>query len=559
MNVGSILNNDSPPSDHEKEPKPAISSGRTGGESQSSHQRHSITNILNDTPSVTPVQSENKVNGAVSNDVNREDKEESQTFVKPVVNTNASSSPPVQSSPITPRAVPIKRNSIANITNDRDVDITTGKETSFNISRQASLNDLNNSVNYNHSAESSDDQKSVVNQDLNNHVGSPESEIRSDIEPKSENNDVNNHRTEQVDELQKIQQLKKSTKPKRYTTPPIWAQEYISPNKAHLVEHQEVETNGVHVRTALSDKPVFDYTTTRSVDLQCSITGVIPPPSLTRTMAEWIFANFSNIDDRNRKYVELELKFGKIIDKRTGSRINVNVITECIFTDHSSVHFDMQVEEIAWNEIRKFLEELEKGYQEELRNSIGKDKPKRKFNTLDSDITDTFYQTGGKGEHIRKIRVSKDNNLTPPRFTAIEKERVADLYIHNPSSMCDLRLSLSLEMPVPEGNVEGIIAKNKAALVREKKRNTWTHAPTITQFDLTRVLIPREAKNKHGKKIVNHDIHFEVEMEIDTPEVFNAIDKITLGTDNFRLEELVEVFVNNARVLNNRVTKLALP
>ncbi|KAK6456485.1 CYTH-like domain-containing protein [Scheffersomyces xylosifermentans] len=494
MNVGSILNNDSPPSDHEKEPKQAVSSGRIAGESQSAHQRHSITNILNDTPSVTP--------------------EEPQTFVKPVVNANNSSSPPVQSSPITPRAVPIKRNSIANITNDRDVDITTGKETSFNISRQANSN----------------------------------------------NHHQNNHKIEQVDELTKIQQLKKSTKPKRYATPPIWAQEYIPPNKAHLVDHSEVENhNGSHVRTALSDKPVFDYTTTRSVDLQCSITGIIPPPSITRTMAEWIFANFSNINDKNRKFVELELKFGKIIDKRTGSRINLNVITECIFTDHSSVHFDMQVEEIAWNEIRKFLEELEKGYQEELRNSIGKDKPKRKFNTLDSDITDTFYQTGGKGEHIRKIRVSKDNNLTPPRFTAIEKERIADLYIHNPSSMYDLRLSLSLEMPVPEGNVEAIIAKNKASLVREKKRNTWTHAPTITQFDLTRVLIPHEAKNKHGKKIVNHDIHFEVEMEIDTPEVFNAIDKITSGTDTFRLEELVEVFVNNARVLNNRVTKLALP
>lgn len=54
------------------------------------------------------------------------------------------------------------------------------------------------------------------------------------------------------------------------------------------------------------------------------------------------------------------MKFGKIIDKRSGNRIDLNVVTECIFTDHSSVFFDMQVEEVAWKEITKFLDELEK-------------------------------------------------------------------------------------------------------------------------------------------------------------------------------------------------------
>lgn len=555
MNVGSILNNDSPPSDHEQEILP-VSAARRTSQTQSVHQRHSIVNILNDPPP---------------------EPERQTSFVKPV---------PAPSAHL---ATSIKSNSIANITNDRDVDISTGRESTINVSRTSSAQDLSfSSLNQSpveekeekFSGRVTENEKEEIKAEeqrkVSNTATAVDEVVKEEVvsKPEKQNNqkpEVANNKNgntykdndpaskQDVDELTRIKQLRKSRKPKRYTVPPIWAQEWIPPNRAHLIDSSDIgNQNGQSVRTTLSDKPVFDYTSTRSVDLQCSITGVIPPPSLTRTMAEWIFANFSNIEERNRKYVELELKFGKIVDKRTGNRINLSVITECIFTDHSSVHFDMQVEEIAWNEIRKFFEELEKSYQEDTRGQA-RERPRRKFNMLDTDITDSIYQVGGKGEHIRRIRISKDNSLNPPRYTAIEKTRVADMYIHNPSNMYDLRLSLSLELPVPEGNIEGIMAKNKPSIVREKKRNTWTHSPTITQFDLTRVLVPREAKNKHGKKITNHDINFEVEMEIDTLEVFNAIDKITLGTDTFRLEELVEVFVNNARVLNNRVTKLALP
>ncbi|KAG7666143.1 CET1 [[Candida] subhashii] len=556
MNVGSILNNDSPPTDNEAEELSSsgisstpttsalplhISSTRSSISGPSSgtrpsvpsvHERHSITNMLNDAPTTA-------TSGPIGPAAHNAESEGIQ-FRKPSIKD---SPPTVHHAPPT-----LKRNSIADITNETDVDISTGEPI------KPEENESKNNESIQSSEQSKEQSKSPKTQE-------------SKPKPKEEQQD--NIAEDDEDELQKLRKALLSKKPKRYETPPIWAQRWIPPNqqgdKSSMDQEMMAPHNGggaggagghIQPQTRLSDKHIFDYTTTRSVDLQCSITGVIPPASLTRTIAEWIFANFSNIEDRNRKYVELELKFGKIVDKRTGNRINVNVITECIFTDHSNIHYDMEVEELAWNDVRKFFEELEKTYQDER-----KDKPagKRKFNMLDSDATDSFYQLGGKGEHIRKVRVSKDNLLDPPRYIAIEKERISDLYIHNPSSMYDLRLSLSLEIPVPESNIEPIISKNKPVLVREKKRTTWTHAPTITQFDLTRVLIPREAKNKHGKKIVSHDIKYEIELEIDTLEVFNAIDKITQGTDNFRLEELVEVFINNARVINNRVTKLALP
>ncbi|RLV90771.1 mRNA-capping enzyme subunit beta [Spathaspora sp. JA1] len=352
----------------------------------------------------------------------------------------------------------------------------------------------------------------------------------------------NKSKTSVEEDITTINQNLSSIKIKRYDTPPIWAQR---------VQLEKFKSNAQNAKS--SDQQVFDFSTT--VDLQCSITGEIPPASAStnRKIAEWVYANFSNIEEHNRKYVELEVKFGKILDKKTGNRFNFNN-SEYVFTHNSNIRYDMQVEKISWQEVRNFFEELERNYQEDHKadNQPG---PKIKFIMIESDQTDSFYRIGGKGE-TKKIRVSKDNRTTHARYTAIHKERIADLYINNPSSMYDFRLSLSLEIPVPETIVERTI-KNKPNYVRDKKRTTWTHAPTITQFDLTRVFKPLNFKNKYGKKIVTHDITHEIELEIDTLEVFNAIN--TQSTDNSRLEQLVEAFINNARVINNRVTKLALP
>lgn len=360
-------------------------------------------------------------------------------------------------------------------------------------------------------------------------------------------------------ELDKLHLIRNPTKPRRYESPPIWAQTWIPPSMRGNMKLANPANGGAR-ESALSNKPVFDYSHTASVDLECSITGIIPTPSITKTIAEWIYANFRDIAEHNRKYVELELKFGTIIDKARGSRINLNVLTECIYNDHALVHFDMLVAEKAWDDIHRLFADLETLYQEDLKKAGPRHgKPPRKFNTMDEDMTDSFYHAGRPGEHPKSVRVSTDKTLNPPRHTAIEKQRLLDLYIHNPSSMYDMRLSLSLEMPVEESIVAPLISKGQPHLIREKKRNTWTHLPTITRFDLTRVLIPRELKNKDGKRVVTHDKNYEIELEVDTLEMFNAVDKIVQGLDLYRFEELVEIFINNGRVINNRVTKLAQP
>lgn len=478
MNVGSILNGDSPPDNEETNSVSGIKVQK-GPLPGTLHHRHSINDLLNDSPA-----------GAAKS---------GQVLVLKKENDS--------------------KNSVFNITNNAE-DLTIHSS------------DMSNAL----SVDS---------------VSEEEGQKPAKQQPARGNQLVKS-------ELDRINKLKlQPKKPHRYPTPPIWAQEWIPPSQNGRDAHISMASAAsVNVGTAgLSLKPVFDRSSTVSADLECLITGVIPPQSVVRTIAEWIYANFVEIPIENRSFVELELKFGTIVDKVSGHRLDIGVSSECIYTKSSDIRFDMGVHEVGWNEMKKFLEELEKSYQDENRKTSSK--PRRKFSVLETDDTDLFYLITERNEMPTKIRITKDNALNPPRYTGIQKKRLSDLYIHNPSSMYDLRLSLSMEFPIQEGSVDPIIKKNKPTLTRIKRRTSWTHAPTVTQFDFTIVLQPKTMKNKLGKIVTEHESTHELELEINTIEIFKGFDKIRDGSDTIRFEELVEVFLNNARVLNNRVTKLA--
>lgn len=501
MNVGSILNGDSPPENEEKK------SGDEQPSIQTIHQRHSINNLLNDAP----------VFAARSESGN-------------------------------------KQSSLANLTNEEsDEDDTTDEEINVDFRRNV-LDEPPHPVTVVESPKV-EPKEPKGKPKAKPKEREPKAEVKvpripsKDTTSPSIKNSVNS-------ELATIKLFKSSKgKPKRYSAPPIWAQEWVPPSQQRENGFREAPVAVPEPNGNISEKHIFNRTLMYSVDLECLITGVIPPPSVVRTVAEWIYANFVEIPLENRQFVELELKFGTIMDKAAGKRLDLNVSTECIFTKSSAIHFDMGVHEVGWHDMQTFLEELEKLYQDENRKNS--QKPKRKFNTLETDMTDLFFQINERNEKPKTIRISKDNTLNPPRYVGIQKKRISDLYIHNPLSMYDLRLSLSFEFPIAEGSVDPVMKRNKPTLQRGKKRCSWTHTPTATQFDLTKVQIPKTMKNKLGKVVVENETSFEVELEIDTVEIFKGFDKIRDGSDTIRFEELVEVFLNNARCLNNRVTKLA--
>lgn len=514
MNVGSILNRDSQPEAPQPSESPSLEEAKS---LVTMHQRHLINNLLNDP--------------APGKEAGHQDQRSDDGDVEDEMR----------------RAVE---------------EFDSGKEEGDSKDEQADLKDHKEDQ-----KAQTEDQKDQKEDQKEDQKDQKEDGVKKEL---VESLDDQKKKSSVVDEkeletIRKLKQSKKKGKPTRYQTPPIWAQEWSPalqrngglPNNGQLKPGIDFAGPVVEEGGGLSDKHVFDRSLAFSADLECSITGVIPPPSVVRTVAEWLYANFVEIPLENRKYVELELKFGSIIDKSTGRRLDVGVSTECVYTRVSDINFEMGVHEVGWADMCTFFNELEKTFQDEKRRNAGNPKS-RKFQTLESDDTDQFYQIKDRNDVPKRVRITKDNSLVPPRYLGIEKKRILDLYIHSPSSMYDLRFSLLFELPLDENSIDPIMKKNKPILTRSKKRSSWSHTPTVTKFDLTKVSVPKTARNKAGKTVVENEIKHEVELELDPIEIFRGFDKIRDGSDTIRFEELVEVFLNNARCLNNRVTRLAL-
>lgn len=507
MNVGSILNGDSPTEDPKldqqdeqiRRPHPVV-------------QKHSINNLLNDSPSVaqTPL----NVASASGKEISKDEQEEEEDV-----------------------------DSAAEMI-DRELEIQFQMEEEEKqkmkkdpeIKKESTKHEVKPVSTYEKKSEAAKHEKQLL------------------LVPKLPKVD-SNHQSQSLvlKDLNRLNELKKNKwKPKRYLEPPIWAQQYVSASqKDKLPFNYQKQAPS----SSQSNKPVFDRGSMHSTDLECLVTGVIPPQSTVRMIAEWIYANFVDILVENRQYVELELKFGTIVDKTSGSRIAIGVSSECIYTDTSAIRFELSVHEAGWKEMKAFMDELEKQYQEENRRDPTK--PRKKFATTETDNVDFFYTHAERNERPQRIRITKDQLLNPPRYAGIEKKRLADIHVFNPSSMFDFRISLSVEIPIAEGSIEPIMKKNKIALQRGKKRISYTHSPTVTKFDFTEVSIPKPTRNKAGKTVISNEVSHELELELDTFLIFRGFDKVRDGLDSIRFEELVEVFLNNARCCNNRVTKFA--
>lgn len=516
MNVGSILNGDTPAENAGGKSEMADSSDSPKQSAASLHQRNSINNLLNDAPGDRDEHEHDEGDRDADRSHTSIDAESSDDSISEMVKST-----------------------------EREINEAISKEDLPSTQKQ----DPDSGVSHR-----KQDMRSVPNPKQ----AKAETDSRQESLPSQPDQGSNQSRTAArkfIDsELEKINQLKGiKTKPKRYSTPPIWAQRYYPPNQGPK-DAVYKSLGPANADAATSSAPVFDRQSMYSADLECLITGVIPPQSTVRTIAEWLYANFVEILLENRQYVELELKFGTIVGKASGARLNIGVSSECIYTATADTRFEMGVHEVGWGDLKEFLNELERKYVDEAKKNPSN--PRRKFNTTESDTTDYFFHVSERNEQPQKIRISKDNQLVPPRYVGIQKKRLSDLYIHSPSCVYDLRLSLSLEMPVNEASVEPLM-KKKPTLQRGKKRISYSHAPTVTRFDFTEVSMPKKTKNKFGKTVVESERSHELELEIDTYQIFRGFDKIRDGSDTIRFEELVEIFLNNARCLNNRVTKLA--
>lgn len=407
-----------------------------------------------------------------------------------------------------------QRSSISNLTNADDIDMT-GNHTQ-NVTRRAN---------------GSGDQ-----QHLERHNASATAK------------DVIKQQIEKLEQLAKKEDVVVSQegKPKRYRNKPIWARDYVPQIYKNLA-----------VRSTDGNKNVLGDIQGMNVSRLSvpSISGTMPRNDFTKLVSEWIWANHEAVKNQYgdvpnvSDYIELELKLGQIIDKEKDRRINLPVNTECVISNDYYNQECMFQAGVLLPEYKTAIDTLENFMAES--NEVGpatsaQQKNKRgKFVQEKIHVVDMIASTASRNSRPSSTRVTLDVK-TKRRVSAIQKQRINDLFIFLPNTRFDLRLTMSIELPVDMNEASYENFKTKINTQREKDRVSYIHQATATRIDLTKV---KEENSKVAK--------YEVEVEMDNSSLIRSIRKV--NDDPLLFPDLVQAFLDNARILTRKISSKTMP
>lgn len=333
----------------------------------------------------------------------------------------------------------------------------------------------------------------------------------------------------QKSRTRKPKKISNIIRPHKYGNPPVWAQDWVPLTKIkgnlQIGQHAGgVAKDGASLLTAYSS------------ELEVSITKSIPYEDLTRRVTEWLYAHLNRLanyqsdpslpQDRGEllKYLELEVKFGRIWSKERDSRINLPISTESIIINQVDYTFKPGVEPVMFDKLRTFLMGIQ-----------GKDMAA--FKVLDTNNIDYFYHGVRVNEKPYDLRLTKDAT-TNRTIATIEKRRIADLFINCPSNILDFRISLSLELPIE--SIPKEIKGKKPNMIRHKVRKSYISEKTKCRMDLTDTTTEMNTGRQHS---------FEVEVESKIPWLIESFRSLNKG-DSFTYQDTIKVLLDNCRILN---------
>lgn len=315
--------------------------------------------------------------------------------------------------------------------------------------------------------------------------------------------------------------------------------EKIGSKKVNLEDQHNEATQFENVeseKVELKDKP--EEVESEKAGVENSIIGFVPLSSSVKSstktkIANWVMYKLRDPPNEKHKYVELEFKYGQILD--TYDNLRYKRSTENVFNKIRGTRFDMQVTESDWNSLNKYLDDLETSYQDESKELGTEKKLNTRFIKSSTTVTDKKYNGGHRFRN--DIRVSIDKSFHPPKFIAVEKLNIGDLYIQDLTKKYDLKLSMSVEMPIDEPTMNLIMRSNRPGYTREKRRISWVHSPTACEIQLTTV------KSKVPGRFQSQRDKYEVEIEIHP-----------LKLSPQTIDESIEKFLNNAQILNEKLS-----
>ncbi|WFD35343.1 tRNA (cytidine(32)/guanosine(34)-2'-O)-methyltransferase [Malassezia cuniculi] len=257
-------------------------------------------------------------------------------------------------------------------------------------------------------------------------------------------------------------------------------------------------------------------------NMMMSMFGSDPLDGFAAVVADWIWKHGEGVPD-----LEIEAKIGTLVDRNTGTRVKLPVLTETIIEDMPHVRFESMM---PMESHRLYNKLLNNAVQHSAIYPSG-----AKIRYAHHREIDSFYDEqlpSGQKVHLRVTRDARTGEVKPNGV--ISKRRIADLNIYVPAHKFDYRISINSETPMPLPP-----AQSKPVYVREKDRLTYTHQRF--KVDLTQVTM-REKERIH-----------ELEVEIvDTKELMNYgynSRSSGRGAEWTRYDDIILVFLNNIRMI----------
>ncbi|KAL5115962.1 hypothetical protein ACEQ8H_006184 [Pleosporales sp. CAS-2024a] len=260
------------------------------------------------------------------------------------------------------------------------------------------------------------------------------------------------------------------------------------------------------------------------------------------------------IAESEHTQLEIEARWGQIIDKGSDSRLRGFHDTECVI---KSQNMDIKFESTMTLEQHKRMNMYLNG---QVRESKAPGASRPPVNYQHTKEIDMFYELGQEqfatlpgiakilihGAGVRqRIRVTRDQK-TGQVIRCMIKHRLANLEISSPQTEWDYRIGINLEINYagPLDNLQPVAdaGKDLESMKRQKDRMSYSWLGAY-QVDLTQV--------QQGP-IKNH----ELELELNSDVLIDHADKVRRKEPN-SFEGLITGMMNNLRVLSREITHAA--
>ncbi|KAK3985296.1 CYTH-like domain-containing protein [Cladorrhinum sp. PSN332] len=295
-----------------------------------------------------------------------------------------------------------------------------------------------------------------------------------------------------------------------------------------------------------------------------SITNTIPPDSIVRTIADFLFRtvvlnpHYEEMMSRNVKF-EIEAKLGTLIENPSKMRIRLPVESECVLSEGFA--FRSSMTEVQHRSFNSWLNQLVRDmHPDNPNNKRVPGQPARvpveylhrrevdKFIEIPAEVRDRYLPEcilSLSSNKAPRIRITHDQK-TDKVLARIVKARVADASLHLPKLPFDCRISVNLEWDW-DGPVEELDRLSAAAASRgpphQRNKDRLSYRHCFYQVDLTQVTSPGSSSKEH-----------ELEVEIDANTVVDQGRRAQSGQPHLYLE-LVSGLVNNIRVLAQKAAE----